>query len=348
MQCFTRSILVGCLLCMVSMSTNAEPFTPGNIVLTDATEDRLIEVNLTPDEAQVVQIITWPLGDTSRRRPLGMAIDPLGNTYVGITGVPVSATEQVDFPEGRGEVLRIAQDGTMDFYILPPEVTKGTWMSSDNPNEVFLMNNEPPPPFPSQSYRLRYSGNQVIDTTLFNVTMTAQGNGNGGNGKALVLPDGRILIPSSTDNFINVYDEDGGDPVDQIPTTRPYRSLAYIAGTDYLLANPTNGTSVDRIGFDGSVEGTFDFSVDGLGGVWNFTILNDGTERFIATNHNGSAASKSAIYIYDASDLEAIFPEILPLTGLQDFGDTDGIASSLFDSAVVPEPVAKLNEWMTY
>jgi hypothetical protein len=332
---------------VINQDLFAEPFTPGNIVLVDALEDRLIEVELAADfQARVVQVVTWSLGDTSRRRPLGIDFDPLGNAYVGITGVPVGAT-QAEFPEGRGELMRISPDGEQNFYVLPPQVTKGVWVSSFNPNEVFVMNNEPPPPFPSQSYRMRFTGDEWSDTTLFNVTSTPQGNGNGGNGKALILPDGRILIPSSTDNFINIYDENGGDPIDQIPTEKGYRSLAYIEGTDYLLANPNSGTSIDRIGFDGAIQGTFDFTIDNLNGVFNFTTLNDGTERFIATNHNGNQASKSRIYIYDASDLESIIPDIYDIIGLQDFGDEDGLAIQLFDSAVVPVPTSVVS-WELY
>lgn len=329
----------------------ADPFTPGNLVLVDAAEDRLIEVTLGDTEATVVQVVKWDLGDTSRRRPLGVAFDPNGTCYVGITGVPVAATEQVEFPEGRGEVLRIKPDGSQDFYILPPEITKGTWVSSYAPNEVFVMSNEPPPPPPSHSFLLKYSGDEVVKTTIFNVSEIVKGNGNICHGKALVLPDGRILIPvgesPGPDYTINVFNSDGGDPVDMITTEKSYRSLAYLEGSNEMLAIP--GTSnVDRISMDGTVLGTFDFTLDGLGGVWNFTLIPDGSERFIATNHNGPSGTKSYIFIYDSTRLnEAPLPDILPIVGLENFGDADGLATQLFDHAIVPEP-SKVPDWSLF
>ncbi len=342
-----KTLLGAVLLTALAVTAvSAAPFTPGNVVLCDAAEDRLIEVSLGEEEATVVQVVTWELGDTSRRRPLGVAFDPAGYCYVGITGVPTSATEAVEFPEGRGEIMRIAPDGSMDFFVLPEEVTKGTWVSSYDPHEVYIMSNEPPPPLPSHLFRYQFTGDQISEPTLFEVSNTAQANGNGGYGKALELPDSRIFIPSNTENVINIYDQEGGAPVDSITTEVGYRSLAFIEGTDYLLANP-DGTTVDRITFEGEVEGTFDFSLDFMGGVWNFTILRDETERFIVTNHNGPADSNNMVYIYDASDLQNIFPTMLPIVGLSDFGDEDGMATQLFDSAAVPEPVS-VSSWSIY
>lgn len=337
-------ILSALMILSAGLAAEGAPFTPGNIVLVDAAggRDHLIEVNLGGPGAviaEVAQIVTWELGDTSRRRPLGVAFDPNGTCYVGLTGVPTSATEAVEFPEGRGEILRILPDGTQHFYILPIEVTKGTWVSSYAPNEVFVMSNEPPPS-PSLQFRIRFQGNEIADITTFEVTESLQANGSGGSGKAMVLPDGRILIPSETDNRIGVFDDSGGAPVELIPTEHAYRSLAYIDGTDYLLAMRTNGTTVDSISFEGAVQGTFDFSLDGLGGVWNFSVLNDGTERFIVTNHNGPAGSKNQIFIYDASDLESIFPDILDIA-------KDPPANQLFDHAVAPVPTG-VSDWTLF
>lgn len=335
-------------LSAAALAQPEQPFTPGNLVLVDAAEDRLIEVELGETEASVVQVVTWPLEDTSRRRPLGMAFDPNGTAYVGITGVPTSATEAVEFPEGRGEILRILPDGSIDFTTMPEEITKGTWVSSFNANEVFLMSNEPPPSEDAaHSFRFRFSGDEVVDITTFNVTTTLQGNGNYGSGKALALPDGRILIPSTEDPRINIYTDEGGDAVDSIATEKNYRSLAYLEGSDEMLAIPGTGT-VDRISMDGEVLGTFDFSLDGLGGVWNFTLFEDGSERFIATNHNGPAATKSIVFIYDSKILEELpIPVELPITGLEAYGDSDGLATQLFDHAFVPEPT-RVGEWSVY
>ncbi|MDP8245484.1 MAG: hypothetical protein P9L94_15475 [Candidatus Hinthialibacter antarcticus] len=329
-----------------------QPFTPGNLVLVDAADDMLIEVALpgSPDatEAQVVQVIRWELGDTSRRRPLGVTFDPNGTCYIGLTSVPTSATEAVEFPSGRGEILRISSNGALDFFILDPEVTKGTWLSSFAPNELFLMSNGPKPPFPSHMFRYSFSGGEISQITPFDVTETPQGNGDGGSGKALILPDGRILIPSETDSWINIYNESGGAAIDQIPTEKAYRSLAYLKDSNEMLAIPTSNSSVDRIDIGGNILGSFDFTLDGLGGVWNFTLIDDGSERFIATNHNGPAGSNSQIFIYDSSELEDLpFPQILQIVGLENFGDADGFANQLFDHAIVPEP-SNVNIWSLY
>ncbi|MDX9753979.1 MAG: hypothetical protein RBU29_08465 [bacterium] len=343
----------GALLLLLGVGwAQAEPFTPGNLVLVDAAEDRLIEVTLGETEATVVQVVKWALGDTSRRRPLGVAFDPNGTCYVGITGVPTSATEQVDYPAGRGEVLRIKPDGTQDFFILPPEVTKGTWVSSFAPNEVFVMSNEPPPPPPSHSFLLKFSGNEIVKTTLFDVSMTLQGNGNVSHGKAMVLPDGRILIPNGEltnqpEYIINVFGPEGGAPKNKIVVTKSYRSLAYLEGSNEMLAIPGTGY-VDRISMDGTILGSFDFALDGLGGVWNFTLIEDGTERFIATNHNGPAGSKSMVFIYDSKRLNELpLPQILDIVGLKNFGDADGLATSLFDHAIVPVP-SDIPDWTLF
>lgn len=341
--------LIGLAATSLTYAQMVQPFTPGNLVLVDASTDMLIEVEFPSSadatEAQVVQVVRWELGDTSRRRPLGVTFDPNGTCYVGITGVPTSATESVDFPSGRGEILRILSDGTIDFFTLDPEVTKGTWLSSFAPNELYLMSNGPKPPFPSHMFRYRFSGDEITQITSFDVTVNAQGNGDGGSGKALVLPDGRILIPSETDSWINVYNDDGGAAIDQIPTEKAYRSLAYLKDSNEMLAIPTSNSSVDRIDINGNILGSFDFTLDGLGGVWNFSLIDDGSERFVATNHNGPAGSKNQIFVYDSTALDDLpFPQILTIVGLENFGDEDGVANQLFDHAFVPEP-SMVNDW---
>ncbi|MBI1387282.1 MAG: hypothetical protein GC154_02395 [bacterium] len=333
------------VLCSNVFAQPSKPFTPGNLVLVDAAEDRLIEVKLEETQAVVQQVVKWPLGDTSRRRPLGVAFDPNGTCYVGVTGVPTSATEAVEFPSGRGEVLRIFSDGSIDFKTLPVEVNKATWVSSFNANEVFMMSNDTRNQPVSQSYRLRFSGLELTNTTLFNLSATVKTNGSLASGKALQLPDGRILIPSESDVNIKVYSQDGGDPVGEITTGKAYSSLAYLPASDELLAILPNNSAVDRINMEGTVLGTFDFTLDGLGGVWNFTLMEDGSERFIATNHNGPAGSKSQIFIYDSSNLNDLpIPDIIPIVGLEGFGDADGLATQLFDHSFVPVP-SSVSDW---
>ncbi len=332
----------------------AEPFTPGNLCLVDAGDDMIIEVELDEENlvANVVQIVRWEREDTARSRPLGIAFDPAGNAYVGITSVPLSATEVAEHPSGIGEVLRISPDGTQEFFRLPDEITKCTWMSSFNSNECFVMGNQPATTIPSYSTRVRFSESEITELTQYRVDEDEMGSGKAMVMPEGVIPEGNILIPNTNEPVINIYASEGGEPIAQIDTEKGYRSLAYFPDTDYFLAIPGTG-SVDQITFDGEVLGTFDFSMDGLGGVWNFTIIppsvDDDRERFIATNHNGPEISKSQVFIYDVEGLTNldIFPQVLVIEGLLDHGDEDGLALNLFDHAFVPVPVA-VHDWSIY
>ncbi|MBN2328587.1 MAG: hypothetical protein JXR73_15705 [Candidatus Omnitrophica bacterium] len=334
------SICLGILLVftMFGIGALAAPFTPGNLVLTDATNDRVIEVNISGDEPEIVQIITWPLGDTSRRRPLGMAFDPNGTLYVGITGVPTSATEQVQFPTGRAEVLRIKADGTQSFHALPgDEIDKITLVSSFNPDEVFVMRNTPLP-YPCYMFRVRFSGDEISDITKFTMSSEDENGQVSSHGEALIMPDGRILIPRHNVSVINVYGPDGGDPIDAIPTERGYVSLAYQEGTDYFLALVNGQKSVDVITLDGEAFDLLDFgSLDGIVESWNVNFLGDGSDKFmLAEKTESDPQSQNAVFIYDASDL-AGWPirYLLPLDE----------PSSLFDFHFVPEPPAPVDDW---
>ncbi len=349
-RCFLSVLIV---IGFVSLAYG-DPFTPGNLCLVDASDDMIIEVELDEENevANVVQIVRWEREDTSRSRPLGITFDPAGNCYVGITSVPLSATEAVEFPSGIGEILRIAPDGTQEFFRLPKEITKCTWMSSFNANECFVMGNDPAVTIPSYATRVRFSGSEIADLTNFRVDDDEMGSGKAMIMPEGIIPEGNILIPNTNEPVINIYSSEGGEPNAQIDTEKGYRSLAYFPDTDYFLAIPGTG-SVDQINFQGEVLGTFDFTIDGLGGVWNFTIIppsvDDERERFIATNHNGPQTTKSMVFIYDVEGLTNldIYPQTLIIDGLQNFGDSDGLATQLFDHSFVPVPVA-VQDWAIY
>ncbi|MGC9329122.1 MAG: hypothetical protein ACP5I1_15930, partial [Candidatus Hinthialibacter sp.] len=285
-------------------SVLAAPFTPGNLVLTDATNDRVIEVDLSGEEPVVVQTITWPLGDTSRRRPLGMAFDPNGTLYVGITGVPTSATEQVQYPTGRAEVLRIKRDGTLSFHALPgDEIDKITLVSSFNPDEVFVMRNTPLP-YPCYMFRVRFTDDEISDITRFTMSSEDENGQVSSHGEALIMPDGRIIIPRHNVPEINVYGPDGGDPIDTIPTEQGYVSLAYEEGKDYFLALVSGQKSIDMISLDGEVLDFLDFgSLDGIVESWNVNFVGDGSDQFmLAEKTETDPQSQNTVFVYDAAD----------------------------------------------
>ncbi len=332
-----RSVIL--TLCVIGVAVpfaSADPFTPGNLVLSDATNDRLVEVNLDiPNEsAEIVQIVEWPLGDMQRRRPLGFDFDPLGNCYVGVTGVPQSATELVQYPDGIAQILRIAPDGSQSFHGLPPEdIDKITLVSSFNPNEVFVMRNSPLTP-PTYHFRVRFEGGEMADTTKFQVSADS-----GSYGEVLILEDGTIWIPQHDGN-INVYSSDGGEPIDTIETERGYVSLAYQPDKDYLLGLVSGQKNIDKIDFEGNVLDSLNFGeLDGVNESWNVIFLGDDTDRFVlAEKTQSGSAFPNSVFIYDASDFGG-FPVIITL----DLADL----SSFFDFHFVPEPV-NVNGWSLY
>jgi hypothetical protein len=325
------------LLGVVIQTSPADPFTPGNLVLSDATNDRLIEVRLDVDAetVEVVQIVTWPLGDMKRRRPLGFDFDPLGNCYVGVTGVPQSATELVQYPDGIAQIIRITPDGSQSFHPLPPEdIDKITLVSSFNPNEVFVMRNTPMTP-PTYHFRIRFDGDQMADVTKFEVSPNTASYG-----EVLILDDGRILIPLQNQNYINIYNENGGKPIGTIPTQKGYVSLAYQPDKDYMLALVNGQKNVDKIDFEGNLLETLEFgALDGVVESWNVIFLGDETDRFVlAEKTQAGSPFPNSIFIYDASDFGG-YPIIMTM----DLAEP----SSLFDFHFVPEPVA-VDSWDLY
>ncbi|MGI6455097.1 MAG: hypothetical protein ACOX5R_05680 [bacterium] len=312
----------------------AEPFTPGNLVLTDATNDRLIEVELDIENetGTIVQIVEWPLGDMQRRRPLGFAFDPLGNAYVGLTGVPQSATESVQYPDGIAQIMRIAPDGTQTFHTLPPEeINKITVVSSFNANEVFVMRNTPLTP-PTYHFRVRFDGDEIVDTTKFLVSADS-----GSFGEVLMLEDGTIWIPLQNQNQINVYSAEGGEPIGSIPTQKGYISFAYDPDKDYLLALVNGQKIIDKIDFEGNILDTMNFAqLDGINESWNVIFLGDGSDRFVLAEKTETGSNyPNSVFIYDANDFFEL-PKIITL-------DLDA-PSSLFDFHFVPVPTA-IDSW---
>lgn len=325
------------LVCGISTSSWSAPFTPGNLVLADCKLDRLIEVKMGDTECEVVQVVTWPLGDMQRRRPLGIAFDSVGNCYVGCTGVPKSATELVDYPTGLAEILRISPDGTQDFFLMPPTITKICWAKSWAPNEVYVMSNAFSS-HPTYTFRVRFEGDTMLEPTLFEVCMTQDGDG-----KTVVLPDGRILIANDAEQAINIYGPDGGQPIDKIATQANYNSIDYLEGAKYIVALTNNQLRVDLIDFDGTITDSWTFTEDGIAQVFNVLFFPDDPNRFICLDKNPTASTLNKVYVYNANNFMEL-PKVLPIVGLENFGSTD---ESYFDYAFVTEPVA-VPYWSLY
>ncbi len=323
--------------CTVSLTGWSDPFTPGNLVLADCKLDRLIEVKMGDAECEVVQVVTWPLGDMKRRRPLGVAFDSVGNCYVGCTGVPQSATELVDYPTGLAEILRITPDGSQQFYRMPNTIEKICWTKSFGPNEVFVMSNAFSS-HPTYHFRVRFDGDTMLEPTLFEVCKEADGDGT-----ALLLADGRILIANDAESVINIYDENGGEPVGQIPTEANYNSLDYLEGAQFLVCLTNDQRSVHLVDFDGAIHDSWNFIDDGIQQVFNVLFIPGDPDHFVCLDKNPTADTINKVFVYNANDFFEL-PKVLPLVGLEAFGSTD---ESYFDYAFVSEPVS-VPEWSIY
>jgi hypothetical protein len=338
--CMKKSIwlfIIVFLACGFQPTVWSAPFTPGNLVLADCLKDRLIEVKIGDTECEVVQVVTWPLDDMQRRRPLGLAFDTAGNCYVGCTGVPKSATELVDFPTGLAEILRISPDGTQEFFRMPPTITKITWAKSYAPNEIYVMSNAFSS-HPTYTFRVKFQGSEMLEPTLFEVSKDQDGDG-----KTVILPDGRILIANDAEQCINIYNQDGGEPVGKIPTQANYHSIDYQEGAQYLVCLKNDQLRVDLVDFEGAIHDSWTFTEDGIQQVFNVLFMPGDPTHFICCDKNPTDGTRNKVYIYNANDFFEL-PKVLSIVGLENFGALD---ESYFDYAFVSEPVS-VPEWPLY
>lgn len=305
-------------------------FKPGNILFADPTGDQVIELTLKPatGEAEIIKAVKWPLGDTSRRRPLGLDISPNGDVWVGITGVPTSATEAVEFPTGRGEALRIAPDGKQTFYILP--INKATFLSTFRPNEVYVMSNDIKTA-PSSQWRIRVDGDQIVEETEFIVSQSVNFYG-----EALELGDGRVLIANSGTDGIQVYDR-SGKQTGMFVTTGRFRSLTYIPELDKIIALGNDQQTISRFNMQGNLEESVNANDFFYPSLWGIARM-PGTTKIILGSHNGPANTKNYIGVFDAANLQNP-PEEYLISGLANAGLPDShLFASLFNIGVAIEP----------
>ncbi|MEW6237754.1 MAG: hypothetical protein AB1656_20400 [Candidatus Omnitrophota bacterium] len=333
-----KALFVMMVLSLAPLSGWTQFFTPGNVIFADPVDDRVVELKLSGGFAEIVQIVTWPLGDMSRRRPLGLDISPDGTVWVAVTGVPKSATEAVEFPTGRAEVLRITGDGKQTFFGTP--ANKGTFLSTSNSGEVFIMSNAIETT-PSIQYRIQVQGDEISEITEFILSQSLNFYG-----EALELPDGRILMGSNGEDGILVFSQDGGAPTGKFVQTNRYRSLTYIPENQKIIALRTDQSTIDRFDLNGTLEDTINAADYLYPSLWG-TARIPGTTKFLVGSHNGPAATKNYIGVFDAANFDNP-PEEYVITGFEKVGlAADHQFGSLFNMASVVQftPVAS---WELY
>ncbi|MBD3267672.1 hypothetical protein GF373_13465 [bacterium] len=339
-----KGLFVLGVLLLLPAICSAQLFTPGNVVFADPVDDRIVELSLNDStmEAELVQILDWPLLDTKRRRPLGLDISPTGTVFVGVTGEPTSVTEEVEFPTGRVEIVAFRPDGTREDYLNVAPTNKATFLSCYAPNEVFVMSNAQDAEM-SYFYRVRVDGEKVVETTEFLLSELENVYG-----EALQLPDGRILASGQNgdDPGIKVFDQDGGEPVGYFVEEGNFRSLAYIPELDKIIALRTDQQTIARFDMEGNIEDELNLGDLFYPNLWGVAHI-PGTTRIIFGSHNGPAATRNYIGTIDVSDFASQIEEYL-ISGFESVGlDPGHQFNSLFNMAVVTEPT-QIMGWDLY
>ncbi len=313
-------------------------FTSGNLVLSDCQNDRLVEVSLAKGTAKVVHTITWPTEDYSRRRPLGLSFDQNGYLYVGITAVPHSQETENQFPRGVAEILCISPSGKQRSVTIPQKyLKKPAWISCFQPREVFVMSNNLEQTLPISAYRLRLSRYKKLGETasceIIGFTVSRKELS---NGCPLASEDGMVYIPSNNEQCIQVFDENGGEPIRTINTKANYHFLSHIEKSNQLLAITKSEPSmppneIHRIDLEGNIVGRYEVETHGLQSIWNAAFLPDST-RFVVVDYSPTQQSHNKLFIWDADKLSQP-PEILNM----DWGEHTKLTDeAYFDYQMVP------------
>ncbi len=314
-------------------------FVPGNVIFADPfflPDGQIVELKITGDEAEVVNVVRWDLQGAVRRRALGLDIDPAGQVWVGVTWTGDAESE---YPEGIGQALRIKRDGTQDTWDL--DILKSTHLAALETDVVMVNSN-----VGDQDIAQRLdvtSGDPVL--TDFVKT---------GHGEALKLPDGRILM-GQTDPGILVFDDAGNQTgvfFDDGETA--FRSLTYNDEIGAVVASSQDQHTLMRISLDGELEETYDAS-DPLGtgvgftSIWGIAQI-PGSTQIIIGNHNVEALANT-MGIFDGLDL-ASGPRLIEITsGFEQAGLDPGTSfRSFFNMAVVPgaEFPSNVEQWELY
>lgn len=329
------------LLCvaLAPLAAQAQLFAPGNVIFADpnynpgAENGQVVELQINGDSAEIVNVILWDLGDTTRRRPLGIDVDPNGTVWVGLTA---AFGDTQEFPEGIAEILRIDPDGSQIF--VTADIIKGTYLAAIGPNEVIISSNAADAGTP---FRYVIENGEIVEWAEFQKA---------GHGEALRLPDGRILMGDNITPGILIFDETGG------PSTgvfyddgRPVRSLTYNDQIGSVVASLQDQVTLLRISLDGVLEEEHNAGDDGFGNLWGIAQV-PGSTNIIMGSHNIDE-NRNRFALYDALDLAA-GPRIITIDSGFEENDlpADYTFRSLFNMAVIPggEIPVDVNEWELY
>lgn len=311
-------------------SVHGDLFAPGNIIFADpfyAPDGQIVELKVTGNEAAIINVVRWDLGDTDRRRALGLDIDPAGTVFVGITAAFDPAPDN-PYPEGIGEVLRIDKQGKQTFYIT--DIIKVTFLAAIGTDEVIVNSN-------AADGNLAY-GYQLGETDITRWTEFQKTS----YGEALKLPDGRIVMGDNGAPGIHIYDPAGGPPTGLFSLAagadgngRTVRSLTYNDHMGAVVALLQNQHTLLRINLDGEIEEEYDASLDGFTNLWGVAQI-PGTTQFLVGNHD-VAAMANTFGIYDALNLAAGARLITITSGFEQAGLAANTSfRSFFNMAVVP------------
>lgn len=326
-----RKVILLCgLICCIAFVANAELFKPGNVIFTDpfyTPDGQIIELKINGNEAEVVNAVRWNLDGATRRRALGLDVDPAGTVFVGIT---TTYDGQLDnpAPEGIGEILRIDKQGNQTFYTT--DVVKSVFLNTVGVDELILNSNAADG---ITAYQYKMDGKTLTNVAEFTKT---------GNGEALKLPDGRILMGDSVTPGIMLYDAKGGNStgifsevkdVNEIP--RVVRSLTYNKNANAVIASLVDGSTLVRLNLKGEVEAEYNAKSEGFTGIWGVAQIPD-SENVVVSNHNVKDLTNK-FGIFDANNLAA-GPRIITITkGFEQAGlAADTQFTSFFNMAVVP------------
>jgi len=300
-------------------------FSPGNVIFADpnynpgAEDGQVVEVKITGNSAEIVNVIRWNLDDASRRRPLGIDVDPNGTVWVGLTA---AFDDTAEFPEGIAEILRIDKDGTQTFTMA--DIVKGTYLAAIGPNEVVISSNSGDAGTP---YRYIIENGEITDWAEFQKSS---------HGEALRLPDGRILQGDNGAPGIHIFDNAGGPPTGLFyDDGRTVRSLTYNEEIGSVMASLQDQVTLLRIGLDGTLEEEHLAGDDGFGNLWGIAQV-PGSTNIIMGSHNIDE-NRNRFAVYNALDLAA-GPRIITIdSGFVAAGlPEDYTFRSLFNMAVVP------------
>ncbi|MDX9752934.1 MAG: hypothetical protein RBU29_03185 [bacterium] len=322
-----KKLYLGILMaaCVFTLGAQAELFSPGNVIFADpfySPDGQIVELKITGNEAEVINVVRWDLADTLRRRALGLDVDPNGTVFVGITATWENNPEN-PYPEGIGEVLRIDKQGNQTFYMT--DIVKTTYLSAIGVDEVVVSSNVASDQH--LAYRYKFSGTETSEWSEYN---------KGSHGEALRLPDGRLLFGDNTKSGIHIYDLAGGEPTGVFyDDGRTVRSLSYNDKIGAVIASLQDQRTILRIGLDGVLQEEYNATNDGFTAIWGIAQI-PGTTNFITGNHD-VAGMASVLGVFNALDLAA-GPRLITITsGFANAGLPEGTTfRSFFNMAVVP------------